>query len=335
MQKRSFCVVLTVLAVALGLARAASSADEPIVIRFSHVVAETAPKGVGAQRFKELAEARLPGRVRVEVFPASRKFTDEEVLIALLFGDVQMAAPSFTLFRAFAPAFQVYELPFLFRDVEHVHRFQAGATGQQMKDAMLGRGIRGLAYWDSGMRVMSANKALRVPADAEGLLFRIEPSQVFAAAYNRIGVTSLPIPFKMLPDAIREGLVNGQENSWSNIYTRGIHRLHRMFTELDHTFLGYMVVTSSAFWDGLPADVRATLAAVLDEVTAEVNALAGRAAEQDRARALGEGVELITPTADELALWRNAMTPVWKDFEAAIGASVIDAALAASLAPAR
>ena len=307
-----------------------ANASDPIVIRFSHVVSEKAPKGVGALRFKQLAEARLPGRVQVEVFPSSRKFTDEEVVPALLFGDVQLAAPSMVVLRGYAPTLQVYELPFLFKDVGHIHRFQEGATGQILLQSMLPRGIRGLGYWDGGMRVLSANKPLRTPADASGLMFRTEASQIYQRAYDRIGVVTLPLPFRLLSDAIRDGLIDGQENSWPNIYTRGIHKLHRYYTPLHHTFLGYMVIASDDFWKRLPADVRPILEEILAEVTREVNERARQEAETLARKAASEAdIEVLALNENEQAEWRAAFTAVWPEFERPIGADVIEAALAA------
>lgn len=321
------CGLLLLLTVA---AAAGKPAKKPIVIRFSHVVGENTPKGQGALMFKKLVEERLAGKVRVEVYPRSQKFNDDQVLLALLFGDVQMAAPSLAKFRSYAPAMQVFDLPFLFPDVEAIHRFQQAAVGRGLLDAMRPRGIQGLAYWDNGMRVISTIRPLRVPADAKGLVFRIEPSSVFQAQYARIGVATLQVPFKQVVDAIREGLVEGQENAWSNIYSRKIYTLHKNFTELKHSFLGYMVVTSTEFWNGLPADIRSALEAILAKVSEEVNRMAAEQAEVDRERiAAVPGVTIIRPTAEEMTLWHEAWIPIWELFEPQIGPEVLDAALAA------
>jgi C4-dicarboxylate-binding protein DctP len=321
-------VVPAVVCLWFCVAAAAAGADEPIVIRFSHVVAEDTPKGIGARLFEERAEARFPGRVDVQLLPRSQKFPDEEVLVAL-FGDVEMAAPSFTLFRSFSPIYQVYELPFMFQSVDHVHRFQDSDTGQRMLTALQEQGLRGLAYWDNGMRVISANKPISVPADAEGLLFRIEPSAVFQAQYKRIGAVAIQMPFRLVADAIRDGVVEGQENSWSNIYSRGIHRLQKDFTELNHSYLGYMVVTSDAFWASLPDDIRTGLEEILAEITIEVRAMAEQKAVEDRRKAITEGnLVMVYPTDDQRALWRDAWLPVWNDFEEKIGGDIIDAAVA-------
>jgi len=314
----------------LVLSAVSVRADDPILIRFSHVVGEQTPKGIGARLIKERVEERLPGRVRVEVHPRSQRFTDNEVLLALLFGDVELAAPSLAKFRAYSRSMQVFDLPFLFTDVDHVQRFQQSPTGRKLLDSMLPRGIKGLAYWDNGMRVISANKPLRVPSDASGLVFRIEPSSVFREQYAAMGVVGIPMPFSRVTDAIREGLVEGQENAWSNIYSRKIHTLHKNFTELRHSFLGYMVVTSAEFWDGLPADVRPVLEEVLAEVTVEVNRLAREKAGGDRERAKSEGgIQIIMPSEAERRQWIDVMKPVWKQSESQIGKAVIDAAVAA------
>jgi len=314
----------------LVLSAVSARADDPILIRFSHVVGEQTPKGIGARLFKERAEKRLPGRVRVEVHPRSQRFTDDEVLLALLFGDVELAAPSLAKFRAYSRPMQVFDLPFLFNDVAHVQRFQRSSAGRKLLDSMLPRGIKGLAYWDNGMRAISANRPLRVPADASGLVFRIEPSSVFREQWSAVGVVGIPMPFSRVTDAIREGLVEGQENAWSNIYSRKIHTLHKNFTELGYSFLGYMVVTSAEFWDGLPDDVRPVLEEVLAEVTVEVNRLAREKASSDRERAKSEGdIQIIVPSSAERQQWIDAMKPVWKRFEAQIGKDVIDAAVTA------
>jgi C4-dicarboxylate-binding protein DctP len=293
------------------------------------VVGENTPKGKGAEMFKQKVNERLAGRVKVEIYPRSQKFNDNEVFMALLFGDVEMAAPSLSKFRSYAPVLEVFDLPFLFEDVDHVHRFQQSDIGQQLLQAMLPVGIEGLAYWDNGMRAISANKPLRVPADADGLVFRIEPSAVIQQQYTELGVVAVPMAFSQVYDAIRTGVVDGQENSWSNIYSRDIHALHKNFTELDHSFQGYMVITSQNFWEDLPDDIRSELTEILAEVTEEVNRMAAEQSESDREKvAAAEGIEIIQPSPSDVQLWRDAMTPIWDQFQPEIGPAVIDAAIA-------
>lgn len=326
MRLRQIVAVLTMVMMSASLAEAA----EPILIRFSHVVAEDTPKGIGARMFKDLAEKAFPGRVTVEVYPASEKFDDDQVLNALLLGDVEMAAPSLAKFNRWAKPLQVFDLPFLFHSVEHLHRFQDGLVGTQLLQTMLPMGLHGLTYWDSGFRVLSANTPLRVPEDAKGLVLRIEPSDVFQEQYARVGAVGIPMPFGRVAEAIRQGVVNAQENSWSNIYSQGIHKLLHDYLELEHSYLGYMVVTSADFWQGLPEDVRAGLEDVLVRVRAEVNRLAAERAVERRELAIAEGgLDVVTPDDRQLQAWKDIWLPVWGQFENEIGPEVIEAAIAA------
>ncbi len=319
-----FLSILVVSAIVVPLAVA-----EPILIRFSHVVGENTPKGIGAKMFKELVEQRLAGKVRVEIYPRSQRFTDEQALLGLLFGDVEMAAPSFTKFRKFSRVLQVFDLPFLFENVDEIHAFQQSETGQKLLSSMEDRGIKGLTYWDNGMRVISANRPIRTPADLKGLTLRIEPSYVFQRQYSSFGAIATPMPFKRLPGALRVGVVDGYENAWSNVLSRGLHLLRHHFTEVGHSYLGYMVVTSVAFWDRLPADVQVELKSILDEVTAVVNKLAKEKARADREVIMKtSNVAVIKLDAAAKKQWREAMQPLWKEFEADIGTEVMEAAKA-------
>ena len=327
MPRLLFAVAILLAALALPVI---GRAREPIVIRFAHVVSEKAPKGIGANMLKERVEAAFPGRVRVDVFPRSQRFTDEEVLLALILGDVELAAPSFTLFQRYSPATQVFELPFLFKNVDHVHRFQETDIGRGLLDSMRARGLKGLAYWDSGMRVIGADRPLYGPADAHGMTFRIENSAIFQEQYDNIEVVAIQMPFGQVHHALKRGLINGIENSWSNIYTFGIFPLVRNFTVTNHSFLGYMLVTSQTFWDGLPSDVRAGLERIIAEVSAEERRIAAEQEVTDRKTIAASGdARIIEPTATQLEAWRAAFLPAWEPFRARIGEDVIAAAVAA------
>lgn len=319
-----FCIfcILTVISSLTQVAYA-----EPILIRFSHVVGENTPKGMGAKMFQEQVEQRLSGRVVVEIYPSSQKFTDDQALLGLLFGDVEMAAPSFTKFRQFSKELQVFDLPFLFENVEEVHKFQQSEAGQKLLSSMENRGIKGLRYWDNGMRIISARKPIKKPTDLKGVTLRIEPSAVLQQQYARLGAIATPMPFKLLFDALRVGVVDGYENAWSNILSSKLHLLRPNITEVDHSYLGYMVVTSTQFWDSLPGDIRAELNNILDDVTVKVNALAVEKAKADKSEIMKTGkVNLITFSAEEKQAWKDAMMPVWKEFEEAIGPDIMAAA---------
>lgn len=299
---------------------------EEILVRFSHVVGENTPKGIGAKMFRDKVNARLAGKVRVEVYPRSQLMTDDQVLIGILAGRAEMAAPSLAKFKRFTEKLQVFDLPFLFDGIEAVHRFQESPAGRGLLGSMDRSGLKGLTYWDNGMRVMSANRSVRRPEDLKGLTFRIEPSAVFQRVYNSLDVASIPMAFKQLTDAVRIGLVNAQENTWSNIHSRRLVRYQKHFTELDHSYLGYMVVTSRAFWDGLPEDVRSEMSAILAEVTEEVKRLAISKAAEGRAAVIAGGGMVVQATVDDRQVWREALSPVWDDFAEEIGEDVMTAA---------
>lgn len=321
-------LLLAALATALWVAPALA---EPIEIRFSHVVAENTPKGIGASLFKELAESRTEGAVTVTVFPNSIVANDDEVFDALIHGEIQLAAPSFGKFTDRTKLLQVFDLPFLFNDIREVHAFHASATGQRLLETLVGQGIKGLAYWDNGMRVISANKPLRLPSDVAGLRFRVEPSDVQAAQFEILGATAEKLPFSMVYEALETGLVDGQQNAWSNVSSQNFHEVQKYFTETNHSYLGYMVITSVKFWDGLPADIRGELSEVLRMVTERVNEIALEQALEHRQNVLDSGqAEILSLTEDQRAAWRSAMQPVWTRFEDVIGKEVLDAALASA-----
>lgn len=321
---------LTIAVLIASLLGTAAHAADPILIRFSHVTSEKSPKGQGALMFKQLAEERLPGKVKVEVYPRSQKFDDNQAPLALLFGDIEMAAPSLSKFRTFSKRMQVFDLPFLFSNTDALHRFQQSSMGKELLNSMTAQGIQGLAYWDNGARVISAKRAIVQPADAKRLVLRIEPSSVFQEQYARVGAVGIEMPFSRLPDAMKEGLISAQENAWSNIRSMKVHRFHNHFTELDHSYLGYMVITSSTFWDGLPAEIRTSLENILKEVTAKVNAMAAEQARSARQEVLQSGAILVELSEADRQAWQDALKPVWKSFEEEIGADVISAARASN-----
>ena len=301
--------------------------SQPLLIRFSHVVGENTPKGIGAKMFKELVESKLNGKVVVEIFPSSQKFTDEQALLALLFGDIEMAAPSFPKFHKFSKKLRIFDLPFLFESVDEIHSFQQSQTGIDLLSSMESLGIKGLRYWDNGMRVISTDTPVTTPADLEGLTLRIESSCIFREQYANLGAIGIQMPFKRLPDSLREGVVNGYENAWSNILSKKLHKLRPHFVETNHSYLGYMVVTSNKFWESVPDDIRSELELILDEVTQEVNKLAEHKADVDKASVLSDSkVHITTLTETERQLWKDAMVPIWKNYENEIGVDVLDAA---------
>lgn len=323
-----------VLACALSLSAATLvQAADPIVIKFSHVVAEQTPKGQGALLFKKLAEERLPGRVKVEVYPNSSLFGDGKEMEALLLGDVQLIAPSLAKFEQYTKQVQIFDLPFLFDDMAAVDRFQRSPEGQALLKSMEDKGITGLAYWHNGLKQLSANKPLREPKDARGLKFRVQASAVLEEQFKAVRANPRKMSFAEVYQGLQTGVVNGAENPYSNIYSQKMHEVQKYITESNHGLLDYMLITNTKFWNGLPDDVRSELSKIVEEVTTEVNKQADDLNQGDKQRILAAGTtEIITLTPEQRAAWREAMRPVWKKFEGEIGADLIKAAEAANQA---
>ena len=246
---------------------AACDAGE-VVIKFSHVTnTDKHPKGIAAELLKTRINQDLEGKACMEVFPNSSLYDDDKVLEAMLLGDVQLAAPSLSKFEKFTKKFRVFDLPFLFENVAAVDRFQQGEFGQALLDSMQKRGLQGLAYWHNGMKQFSANKPLLLPSDAKGLKFRVQPSDVLVAQMEALGANPQKMAFSEVYGALQTGVVDGQENTWSNIYGQKFFEVQDGITETNHGIIDYLVVTSTDFWDGLPDDVRDQLATILAEVT--------------------------------------------------------------------
>lgn len=319
-----------VCAVSIGLAGIAHAAD-PIVIKFSHVVAEHTPKGQGALLFKKLAEERLPGEVRVEVYPNSSLFGDGKEMEALLMGDVQIIAPSLAKFEHYSKGIQIFDLPFLFDDMAAVDRFQKGPAGQELLSTMEDKGITGLGYWHNGLKQLSANKKLLEPKDARGLKFRVQASAVLEEQFKAVRANPRKMSFAEVYQGLQTGVVNGAENPYSNIYSQKMHEVQKYITESNHGLLDYMVITNTKFWNELPEHVSKELRAIMDEVTVEVNQHAHELNMRDKQSIIDAGkTEILYLTKEQREMWREAMRPVWKKFEAQIGAERIKAAEAAN-----
>ncbi|MCB1771202.1 MAG: TRAP transporter substrate-binding protein [Candidatus Competibacteraceae bacterium] len=319
------------LLVGAALALLTSIAHAETVIKFSHVVADNTPKGKGAALFKKLAEERLKGKVTVEVYPNSSLFGDGKEMQALLLGDVQLIAPSLSKFDRYTKQLQVFDLPFLFKDLAAVRRFQDSPTGKALLKSISKKGLTGLGYWDNGMKQLSANKPLRMPEDAKGLKFRIQQSDLLEAQFKALGAFPQKLAFAEVYQALETGVVDGAENPWSNIYSQKFFEVQKYISESNHGYLGYMLVTNTKFWEGLPDDVRAELEKILDEVTVQVNQWAEELSTSDRQKIKDSGkTEILALTDEELAAWKKTLQPVYKEFTPKIGKEIVDAAMAAA-----
>ena len=321
------------VAVSLGMGGAALAECEAgeIVIKFSHVTATTGhPKGEAAALLAERVNNELQGRACMEVYPNSQLYDDNKVLEALLLGDVQMAAPSLSKFERYTKKYRVFDLPFLFEDMDAVDKFQASEMGQNLKNAMRHNGLLGLAFWHNGMKQLSAKRPLVLPTDAKGLKFRIQQSDVLKAQFEQLGANPQKMAFKEVYGALQTGVVDGQENTWSNIFTKKFFEVQDGVTESNHGVIDYLVVTSVDFWERLPADVRAQLDVILTQVTFERNEVAYELAELNKQRIFDAGSNVRVLTPDQRAAWIRALQPVWEKFTPDIGVDVIAAAQASN-----
>ncbi len=322
----------TALALSLVLTAtwATSANAAPVVIKFPHVVAENTPKGRMANKFRDLVHERVGAdRVRVEVYPNSQLYTDENVVQAMRLGDVQLAAPALSKLSPFTDSLQLFDLPFLFEDVKAVECFQTSDKGQGLLASMADKGVTGLGYLHNGMKQLSASRPLRVPEDAKGLKFRVMSSDVLSAQFQALDAAPVQKPFAEVFTLLHTGAIDGQENSWSNIYSKQFHELQPYITESNHGYLGYLVVTSRRFWDSLPADVRPEVERALADALDYGNSLANRINAQHKQLIIDSGEsEIIELTPRQRAWWVEVMKPVWEQFEKQIGPELVAAAAA-------
>ncbi len=320
-----FRFVLGMAACALLVAAGIVAAQQPIVIKFSHVVAVDTPKGKAADYFKKLAEERTKGRVKVEVYPNSQLFKDGEEMEAVQLGSVQLLAPSLAKFGPLGVReFEVFDLPYIFDDYKELHTVTAGPVGLGLFKKLESKGIVGLAYWDNGFKVMSANKPIRVPADYKGLKMRIQSSKVLGDEMKALGSIPQVMAFSEVYQALQTGVVDGTENPPSNFYTQKMQEVQKYLALTNHGYLGYAVIANKKFWDGLPADIRTTLEGAMKDATKYANDIAQK--ENDDAieavRKSGK-TEIITLTPDQKAAMKKALVSVHKENESRIGKDTI------------
>jgi C4-dicarboxylate-binding protein DctP len=322
---------LVAAAMAAVFAVPATVNAEPMVLKFSHVVAEKTPKGQAALKFKEAAERLLPGKVKIEVYPNSQLFGDAKEMEAVALGDVQFIATSLAKFGKYTHKTEVFDLPFMFKDMDAVDRFEQSKVGQSILHSMENRNYLGLAYWHNGLAQMSANKPLLMPEDAKGLKFRIQQSDIIQASYESVGANVQKLAFSEVYQALQVGTVNAQENTWSNIYSKKFYEVQKHFTESNDRLIDYMVLVNLKWWNGLPADIRAGLSKALAEATAVNNEIANKLNIEAKKKIEASGVTTIHQlTPAQHAAWVKAMHPVWTKFENQIGKDIVDAAVASN-----
>jgi len=310
---------------ALLMVSGVASAQQPIVIKFSHVVAVDTPKGKGAEYFKKLAEERTKGRVKVEVYPNSSLFKDGEEMEALQLGSVHLLAPSLAKFGPLGVReFEVFDLPYIFDNYAELHKVTNGPVGAALFKKLEPKGIVGLAYWDNGFKVMSANKPIRIPADYKGLKMRIQSSKVLGDEMKALGAIPQVMAFSEVYQALQTGVVDGTENPPSNFYTQKMQEVQKYLALTDHGYLGYAVIANKKFWDALPADIRTTLEGAMKDATKFANDIAQKENDDALAAVKASGkTEIITLTPDQKAAMKKALVSVHKENEPRVGKDTI------------
>ena len=318
---------LIIAGLLLSLAVSPARAEEPIVIKFSHVVAPDTPKGKAAEKFKALAEERTHGRVRVEIYPNSQLYKDKEELEALQLGAVQMLAPSVSKFGPLGvKEFEAFDLPYIFPSIEALRRVSDGPIGHELFAKLESKGILGLAYWDNGFSIITSNKPLRKLEDFKGMKMRIQSSKVLEATYRHLGALPQVMAFSEVYQALQTGVVDGVENTPSNSYTQKFYEVQKYLTVSYHTYIGYAVVVNKKFWEGLPPDIRAALESAMKDATAYCNEIAEKENEDALARIKASGtIEFIVLTDQEKAEWRKSLLPVHEEMAPRIGKELIQA----------
>ncbi|WP_456619829.1 MULTISPECIES: TRAP transporter substrate-binding protein [unclassified Bradyrhizobium] len=323
---RKLILAAASVAVLAGAWTGPASAQSPIIIKFSHVVATDTPKGKASEKFKELAEKYTGGKVKVEVYPNSTLYKDKEELEALQLGSVQMLAPSNSKFGPLGiREFEVFDLPYILPDLKTLRKVTEGPLGLRLLKLLDSKGITGLAYWDNGFKQMSANKKLVTPGDYQGVKFRIQSSRVLQAQFKSLGSLPQVMAFGEVYQALQTGVVDGQENTWSNIYTQKMHEVQKYITETNHGYIGYVVIVNKKFWDDLPADIRDQLTKAMKEATDFNNTQSQKENDDALAEIRKSGKsEIIKLTPEQDEAMRKAMEPVYKDAAGRVGQTLID-----------
>ncbi len=321
-------VVVFTFAVSTTTAFSSEGCDSgEIVAKFSHVTGGTThPKVVAANNFAARVNKEMDGVMCVEVYPNSTLYGDSKELEALLTGNVQFLAPSLSKFGSYTPKFGVFDLPFVFEDMDAAIRFTKSSEGKGLLNAMSDVSFVGMGYWMSGMKYFSANKPLIAPSDANGLKFRVQTSDVAKAMIEAMGASPQPMAFAEVYGALQTGVVDGQENTWSNIYTKKFFEVQDSTTQTSHQLLAYLFMTSSDFLDSLKPEVRDQLMKIADEVTQQANEVVKAKEATNRQNVLDAGGKINVLTPEQRQKWVDAMKPVWKKFESQIGADLIKAA---------
>src|SRR5215470_5761898 len=310
----------------------AALAQQPIIIKFSHVVSPDAPKGKAAVVFKDLAEKYTNGKVKVEVYPNSSLYKDKEELEALQLGTVQLLAPSISKFGPLGiREFDVFDLPFLMSDDARARQMMASPMMADLNKKLKAKGVLPVAYWDNCAHVYTSNKPLIRPEDFRGLKMRIQGSKVLDAVARELGAIPQIMAFNELYQALQTGVVDGEDNVPSNILTQKFYEVQKYLTVSYHGRLTYALVTNKKFWDGLPADVKEPLTRAVKETTEFFDETAAKDNDDalEKIKASGK-IQVHVLTNDEKKAWVAKLMPVHKEMWGRFGKDFIDKVYKAS-----
>jgi C4-dicarboxylate-binding protein DctP len=326
-------IILGTVAAAV-LATAGMAAE--YTLKFSHVVSENTPKGQAAKFFEKRLEELSGGKIDVQVYPSSQLYGDKAVLKAIRLNSVQMACPSFSKFGKIVPQLALFDLPFLFRDIDHLHRVQDGPVGQKLKDMVTAKGIVALNFWDNHFKQLSTSKdkPLLLPEDAKGQKFRIMSSKVLEAQFKAIGANPQMMPFPEVYSGLQQGVIDGQENTNSNIYTKKFYEVQKHLSLTNHGYLGYLVVMSKKFWNSLPKDLQKDVIQAMNEATEKERMYAEELNTKQLnlikkyAKETGK-LQIHELTKEQIQKWREAVSVIYPQFydDKKIGKDLIEGAI--------
>jgi C4-dicarboxylate-binding protein DctP len=318
-------LLLALLAAMLSSTPLTTLAKDPMLIKFSHVVAPDTPKGLGAEFFAKRASERTNGQVKVEVYPNSTLYKDKEELEALQLGAVQMLAPSLAKFGLLGVReFEIYDLPYIFDSYADLHRVTQGVIGKSLFRKLEPKGIIGLAYWDNGFKSFSANTPILMPADLKGKKMRIQPSKVLEAQMRALDAIPRVMAFSEVYQALKMGIVDGTENPISNLYTQKMFEVQSHLTMTEHGYLGYVVIVDQKFWEALPTDLRGQLELAMQEATDYTNHIAKQQNDQDlESLRLSGKIGIHVPTVEQRRAFKKALIPVHQEMASRIGEDLL------------
>ena len=298
-------------------------------IKVTHVVSPNTPKGMGADFFAKRVGELTAGKVEVIVFPNSQLYGDGEEMKALKLGNAHIAMPSFSKFTSIVPEMQLFDLPFLFRDDNHLHAVLDGEVGKIIKDKVTAKGFVALDYWDAGFKHLSSNKkAILLPEDAAGQKFRIMSSHVLEAQFKTVGGNPQVLPFSEVYSALQQGVVDGAENPLSNFYTKKFNEVQTDLTLSAHGYLGYLVIMSESFWKKFPNDLKPMVIQAMKEATEYERKIAAQD-DEDTLKKIKEyatqsgKLKVHTLTADQKKAWQVAMEKIYPQFYSVVGEDLI------------